>query len=128
MGAWAAIVYPEELKRRLRATETNALDRETLARFRKLMLCILLSAAMVAVVLAMQFAAPVLAQLNWVGHHRMYFRSASFATACSLAVIQIWIVLLMLVPINAADSDVRIAQETQAALEGGPQGRRGRIG
>jgi hypothetical protein len=127
MGAWSAIVYPEELKRRLRATEATALDPETLDRFRKLMHCIVLSAAIVAIVLIMQFGAPILGQIPWVQRHCIYFRAVSFAIGCVLAVSQIWVVLLMLVPINAADADVRAVQQTQKRLEGGPQGKKGRV-
>jgi hypothetical protein len=127
MGAWSAIVYPEELKRKLMATEATALDPETLERFQKLMHCIVLSAGIVAIILVMQFGAAILGQFHWVQHHCIYFRAISFAIGCVLAVSQIWVVFLMLVPINAADADVRAVQETQEHLKGGPQGKKGKI-
>jgi hypothetical protein len=90
------------------------------------MRCIKLSAAIVGAVLLMQFSAPVIGQIAWVQVHSVYFRSASFAIGCMLAVAQIWVVWLMLVPINEADADVRGVQEAQCSLAGGPQGKKGK--
>ncbi len=53
------------------------------------------------------------------------FRSASFAISRDLAVVRIWVVWLMLVPFNAADADVRAAQQAQQKLAGGPQSKKG---
>lgn len=125
MGAWSAIVYPEELKRTLRATDAQAVEPTTLERFRLLMRCIVLSAAIVAVVIVIQFAAPIVGQFAWAQRHAHVLRAASFGFACALAIVQIWVVLLMLIPINEADADVRSVQETQRRLTGGPQGKKG---
>jgi hypothetical protein len=125
MGAWSAIVYPEQLKRTLLATEAAQVEPTTLERFRMLMHCIVLSATIVAVILLMQFAAPIIGQFSWARRNCVILRSASFAIACLLGVVQIWVVLLMLVPINAADADVRTVQQTQRKLSSGPQGKKG---
>jgi hypothetical protein len=122
MGAWSAIVYPDQLKRALRPTELLQVDDDALSRFRTLMLCIMLSAGIIAIILTMQFAAPVLSQIGWVRQHAQGFRAISFAMTCFLGVAQFWVILLMLKPINEADADVRrvqsakesLAQETQA--------------
>lgn len=125
MGAWAAIAYPEELKSELRAADALKIQGERLRNFRALMRCLLISAAIVCVILGMQFAAPIIGRTTWASHHGGSLRSASFAVACFLAVAQTWTVLLMLIPINAADADVRFAQETQERLGQGPQGKPG---
>jgi hypothetical protein len=125
MGAWSAIAYPEELKRKLLATEAVTIDPVRLENFRVLMRCLVLSAAIVGIILAMQFAAPIIGRMKWAANYATELRCVSFATGCTLAVGQIWTVLLMLIPINSADADVRAAQETQDQLATGPQGKLG---
>jgi hypothetical protein len=124
-GAWSAIVYPDELKNALRATAVLSIDKKKLANFRAVTRCLVWSAAIVGVILVMQFSAPIVGRIQGVRNHAELFRRTSFAASCILAVIQIWNVLLMLVPINSSDADVRAVQETQENFTEGPQGKIG---
>jgi hypothetical protein len=126
VGAWAAIVYPAELKQKLRPTEVTTLDPDQLANFRSLMRCLIFSALIVVAVLLVQYLGVALRQTQLVQQSSGSLRRLSFATTCLLGVAQLWVIMLMLIPIDSADADVRLAQETQELLETGPQGRQGK--
>ena len=126
VGAWAAIVYPGELKQKLRPTEVTTLDPDQLANFRSLMRCLIFSALVVVAVLLIQYVGVALRPTQLVQQYSGWLRRIYFGMTCLLGVAQLWVILLMLIPINSADADVRLAQETQEHLMTGPQGRQGK--
>lgn len=119
IGAWLAIVFPERLKLSLRSGEATADDLANGQRVHTLMAPIVHSTFILAAVLAVGIAAPLIRDLEFVREHVEFFRGLSYGILTTLTLWQLWTVVLTLVPASEVSTQVTRAaakQKTVAAV------------
>ena len=112
VGAWLAIVYPDRLKVSLSNEKKGVTTPRDAERVATLMTPIVHSTFILAAVLLIGVAAPLLKSFAFVQQYTAPFRAASYATLTALTLWQLWTVLLTLVP--ASDVTNRSNQDTAA--------------
>lgn len=93
MGAWLAIVYPEVL--------SNLLEERTFSgaqSYRKLIAPLVYSTSILIWVLMLGIVVPILKQIQFFVSYTNILRGISFSILCILTLLQIWALILTLLP------------------------------
>lgn len=97
MGAWLAILHPNSLKIVFgeKTGEVTDKDKQTI----KILLQPILAATGILIVVLILSPTALLAKtFPFLLEHRSFLRGASFSLLCSLTVLQLWALLMTLVP------------------------------
>ncbi len=109
MGAWIAIIYPESLKNLSNPntrTEENVLT---------LLQAMLISAVILASVLCVGIAVPILSQYKTLSTHSAVLRGLSYAFLSLMTIAQLWTLLLTILPNYIVKRNI-IRRQTAAKL------------
>jgi hypothetical protein len=112
MGAWIAIIYPEaltELLGRTLKSETTDKSREV----RKLISPLIYSTAILVAVLLIGILAPIFKLIPLLVDHTRLIRGISYSFLGVLTVLQIWSVLLTLLPADLVKININRVQNKQ---------------
>ncbi|EAT14769.1 hypothetical protein [Desulfuromonas acetoxidans] len=116
MGAWIAIIYPKALTNILKSRDTkdNAVEAE---RVKKLIAPMVYSTAILSIVLLVGLFAPVLKQIQLAKENYVLIRQLSFSMLGLLTYIQLWSLILTLIPCNVAQGEVQKGKAKREALD-----------
>lgn len=97
MGAWISILYPNKLSAAFskKIYQEKSTEIEEIKRLFKPMIY---STAILMVVICMSFIVPLAKQLDLLQLHKEIFRALSFSTISTLSIIQLWSLILTLLP------------------------------
>lgn len=96
MGAWIAIVFPNSLTRIFDKSYEN--KKEEVLKIKRLLFPLSVSTAILAFVLLLGVAAPILKQLSLIQQHVEIGRGLSFSLLGILTLIQLWTLIASLAP------------------------------
>lgn len=95
MGAWIALIYPGKLSQLLSPGGHEIKDIE---HTRKLFKPMIYSTAILIIVIGIAFLVPLAKQISLLGPYKKIFRSISFGMLAVLTLMQIWSIILTLIP------------------------------
>lgn len=96
MGAWIAIVYPKTLTKILDRNNEN--KKEEISKISRLLKPLAISTLILASVLVIGIAAPILKQIDFINAHADVVRGISFAVLGTLTLAQLWALIASIAP------------------------------
>lgn len=115
IGAWVSVLYPNALQKVFRRGEVFD-DRDAESIY--LMLAnIRLSSLVIASLLIVGVAAPILQQFSFLLEHRTLVRGLSFGVLGGLTFIQLWTLLMTLAQAEIAKDDIERGRQKKVAAE-----------
>lgn len=109
VGAWLAIVYPERLKFGLGSHREGEKVAGGAGKVGRLLIPVVHSTVILAVVLLVGLLAPLVREFPIVREHVEIFRACSYVLLAALTLLQVWTVILTLLP--ASDLQTNVAEE-----------------
>jgi hypothetical protein len=101
MGAWIALIYPNALSSLVNNTDESK-NSHAVRSTERLLAPLVYSAVILAVVLLVGIAAPILKQISFFSSNYKAVRGISYALLSSLTICQLWTVALTLLPVDLA--------------------------
>lgn len=111
MGAWIAIVHPKGLREIL--GKQGQPSNKTL-RTKKLLNAMKCATGIVAACLIVQLLAPLSKEVEWLRQNKEIVRSGSMAFVATLVVIQLWTLVLSLLPIDEVEAELDVVSQSAA--------------
>lgn len=108
IGAWLAIVYPERLKVGL-GKKNGSGQADATGKVKQLLMPVVHSTLILAVVLIVGLVAPLVRDFDFVRSHVEAFRGVSYVLLACLTLLQVWTVVLTLLP--ASDLHQSVAED-----------------
>lgn len=121
VGAWLAIVYPERLKWGLNNSSQTG-DLASARRVAKLLIPVVHSTLILGVVLLVGLFAPLVRDFSFVREHLEVCRALSYLLLSTLTMLQVWTVILTLIPASEVRTgvlDEAVTKETVDAVFSG---------
>lgn len=114
MGAWIGILHRDGLTKMF--SHVKDADAE-LARVRALFLPMKVAAIIIAFCLLTQAVTPILKQIPFAMRYRTGILGLNYAVLLLLVVLQLWSLLLTLLPVDTVEETIEVGNETQRSLE-----------
>lgn len=97
MGAWISLIYPNKLSSAF-SKKTYQDKSSEIEEIKRLFKPMIYSTAILMVVICMSFIVPLAKQSTLLLIHKELFRALSFSTISALSIIQLWSLILTLLP------------------------------
>ncbi len=111
MGAWIAIIFPNALANIFK-TDTSRIKRSLeIQRIRLLTIPMFLSTGSIIISIGVEFFYPILKQLNFFLSISKTLRGFSYSLIAILFIIQIWCLIMALLPTQLISDDVKQKRE-----------------
>lgn len=114
MGIWIAVIYPNILTK---VSSSNHHNQEDIAKIKSLIYPMIYSLFIFSSVLIFQFLAPVIKQISFFQYHYKIIRASSYAFLSILTLLQLWTVLLAILPGEYLLRDLAFSSSTEEALK-----------
>lgn len=102
IGVWIAIVNPRELRKVFGSMVSDKMERETAKfeykRFQRLLMSMRYSTGVLLIIILVGLFAPIARQVPWLVQHKEIARGLSYGLLGLLAALEIWAILLAVVP------------------------------
>jgi len=101
MGAWLAIVYPEALENVIKGKTKSGSEV-----YSKLLEPLIYSTIILILVLVIGIISPIAKQINFFASHASVLRGISFSILSILTILQIWSLILTLLPADMTQREI----------------------
>ena len=114
MGAWIALIYPKGLSG-IFAKKTA--DGSQYERVRKLFSPMKYATLIIAYSLLLQVGVPIAKQISLIVEHKELARAISLSVLVGLIGLQLWTLLLTLMPLDEAEEQLEVNEAAEDSLE-----------
>lgn len=125
-GAWITILYPEKLSKAF-GKKVFSEPEEDLGQINKLFKPLLYSTVVLAFVIIVSFIVPLARHIAILLQYKEIFRSISFCIIGILTCLQLWSLILTIIPTDLIKDDLDGARARQQMLNNMRPGGKGRI-
>lgn len=105
MGAWISILYPNKLSTAFSKVDKSNKKTE-IEDIKRLFKPMIYSTIILMIVICMSFIVPLAKQVSFLLAHREIFRAISFTIITTLSTIQLWSLILTLLPSDSIKDDL----------------------